>query len=546
MHRPILALSLALSTACCSKDTPSAGVGQGSTSGDVTSAGGSGGSFAGAGGAVSTCQGLGGTPAPGSSRLGFKPAVRSDDGDAVKALGGLPYAAGDSFYQEKNALLRAELQIGPAPGVARLFGIERRDHGIGPKDWPNAYDDWSVSKGRQMVLSLLPSDSKGAAASLCEVAETSNIDAEIKAAALRVQTFVNDHVKTRIYLVWAHEPEQARYTARVTTVNEISTSNLPVTVVVESRAGVGLGCAIPGGKSLTLTDANGGNAKTVILAKPAAAGDMTISVTGTPGKVPKGHGGVSQDAAAQRLSYVASYLKVKKTFEDTWGNWPNKKKVRWTWIVSHASFEAGVADKLYPGDGEVDVIGADIVNSYGVSVQETWTDLSDHAGAVQKFDAAHGHKDVMLGEVGSLEGVAVAITADVAPSPTPVVVPCAPLSGGFGAAGDDVLIFSKDGAVVGKATLISAVAVGGSSFQIDKIDIGLHPGTIAVIRPAGRSKAQWIDRARGYIESCWPEVVGVAWVNGGEAGMWLDEAPQGSYAAVKAFKVWGADPYFAP
>jgi hypothetical protein len=71
-------------------------------------------------------------------------------------------------------------------------------------------------------------------------------------------------------------------------------------------------------------------------------------------------------------------------------------------------------------------------------------------------------------------------------------------------------------------------------------------GAVGAIHPPDKSKAVWMANAASWLKECFPEVKGVIWFSGAPGNWWLDRAPEGSPAAIKAFAAWAADPYFNP
>jgi hypothetical protein len=99
--------------------------------------------------------------------------------------------------------------------------------------------------------------------------------------------------------------------------------------------------------------------------------------------------------------YIAAYRRVVDIFRSR-----NVTNVEWTWQMTAWSFKVNSGDrrsapKWYPGDGYVDVVGADGYNWYTCqSGNGRWTEFKTFADPVLQFARAHG-KQAAFPEFGS-------------------------------------------------------------------------------------------------------------------------------------------------
>lgn len=543
----LFAVFTALSAACSSKDDATKETTSGyatSTQVSSTTASASGG-VGGQGAALPGCDpnaagGAGGAAEPivNMSRVGLRAEPRPDDDAVVTALGGIPYPAADPYRAAKNAFLRVEFGLGTEVGKSTKLRMDHQFRALGDPSWPTAYDAWSAGNARHLILSVSSVDPKVGPVSYCELAGTPTFDPSIVAAGGRLRTFVDDNVAEALYLAWGHERVPLDLRPTLTTLNAVTFKGTPDQLVVETRVGVGVTCAIPKGKELIFRSPDGKSTLKTLTYQAAKVGDQNVYVSAPDGTIGVGWTVTSQTPSELSESYIAAWKKVRATMASTWPNWAGSSKVRWTWVVPHDSGLNMMAS--YPGDDQVDVVGVDAVNLYGVDTYSPWVELESMLASMRLFAAKHGGKDVVVASTAALDGARTKTTEPAADGAKSVVVTPLPLPV---APGIPVFFYDALGHLLAKG-ITSQPSLGGSEVLVlDLLEGDVPAGATVLLRMPAFDKAAWIEHARAFLK-CAPDVKGVVWFTGAPGGFWLDQGPEAAPDVLDAFRGWATDPYF--
>jgi beta-mannanase len=96
-------------------------------------------------------------------------------------------------------------------------------------------------------------------------------------------------------------------------------------------------------------------------------------------------------------SYKAAWRHVREIFAGL--------PASFVWAPTASAFASESADRFYPGDDQVDWVGADGYNRPGCRPGPGWRDLSDIFGDFYVWGSSHA-KPLMIGETGSIENAA--------------------------------------------------------------------------------------------------------------------------------------------